>query len=83
MTVKMGQFQRYTGNLNIETLLSIVEVIVYIDGNCDNRFVHTKLYTTQIYRASHHLNTCLVRIDINLIVEKYIWQESTKQKRRP
>jgi len=44
MTVKMGQFQRYTGNLNIETLLSIVEVIVYIDGNCDNRIVHTKLY---------------------------------------
>jgi len=34
---------------------------------------YTQRYiNTQIYRVSHHLNTCLVRIDINLIVEKYL-----------
>ena len=34
---------------------------------------YTQSYiNTQIYRVSHHLNTCLVRIDINLIVEKYL-----------
>ena len=47
------------------SLFTLMEIVITVS--------YTQSYiNTQIYRVSHYLNTCLVRIDINLIVEKYL-----------